>query len=323
MRGSLMRLFTQSKHVEVLTEFTKDKDAAEVYTALVDRQISPQLVRYWRSIFITNGGNLSKTDRELKEVREFVKPQPDDDFGRLDFIPKCARSILVIPDQHAPYHHPDMIPFLVAVRESFDPDLVVNLGDELDHHALSFHDSDPNLDSAGAELERAKVVMRELHDEFPDMLICHSNHGSMHFRRAKAHGIPVQMVKGYREILFPDRKRGKGWNWAYAWRVETPLGTVMFKHQASGTILADAAHNACNLVVGHQHGNYSVEYSASSAHLYWGMYCGCLIDKDSYAFAYGKHSLRKPVIGCAVILEGRPMLIPMVLGADGRWVGSL
>ena len=98
---------------------------------------------------------------------------------------------------------------------------------------------------------------------------------------------------------------------------------MLFKHQASGSILADAAHNACNLMVGHNQGNYSIEYTASSSHLYWGAYGGCLIDKDSYAFAYGKHSLRKPVIGCTVILDGRPLLVPMLLDKHGRWVGQL
>ena len=41
------------------------------------------------------------------------------------------------------------------------------------------------------------------------------------------------------------------------------------------------------------------------------------------AFAYGKHTLKKPIIGCSVILDGRPMLIPMVLDYNGRWIGRL
>lgn len=153
------------------------------------------------------------------------------------------------------------------------------------------------------------------------MLVCHSNHGSMTYRRAKAHGIPVQLVRRYRDIVFPGLD-ASGWSWADSWKVSTPLGLVMFKHQSSG-ILADAAHNGCNLVVGHSHGNFSVEYCASSAHLYYGCYSGCLVDKDSLAFAYGRLSKNKPIIGCTLILNGRPTLIPMVLKENGRWQGKL
>lgn len=324
MRGGLMRLFTEAQHANILKEFENDIDAAEIYTrelGLPGKIISRQVVQYWRKIFVENNGNMAKADRELKEQRVLLKPQPDDDIGNYSFIPKMAECILVIPDQHAPYQHPDTIAFLTAVRDQFQPDLVVNLGDELDYHAMSFHDSDPNLDSAGVELENGKVFLSVLHKEFPQMLVCHSNHGSMQFRRAKAHGLPVQLLKRYRDVLFPQHGAPE-WSWAHSWRVNTPLGEVLFKHQASG-ILGDAAHNACNLVVGHQHGNFSVEYSASSSNLYYGMYCGCLIDKDSMAFAYGKHSLRKPIIGCGVILNGRPILLPMVLRTDGRWIGRL
>ena len=228
---------------------------------------------------------------------------------------------MVIPDIHAPYQHPDTLPFLRAAKTQFNPDLVVDLGDELDYHAMSFHDSDPNLDSAGVELEKGKEFLNELYGLFPQVLVCHSNHGSMQFRRAKAHGIPVQLIKKYRDVIFPEHGAPE-WSWAHNWRINTPLGEVLFKHQASG-ILSDAAHNSCNLVVGHSHGNFSVEYSASSSHLYYGMYCGCLIDKDSMAFAYGKHSLRKPIIGCGIILNGRPILLPMVLDSGGRWIGRL
>jgi hypothetical protein len=211
--------------------------------------------------------------------------------------------------------------FLRAIKESFPIDLVVNLGDELDYHAMSFHDSDPNLESAGTELEMGKVLLRELHKLFPELLLCHSNHGSMVFRRAKAHGIPVQLIKRYRDIVFPEHG-APGWSWAYSWRVNTPLGTVMFQHQSSN-VLSDAAHNGCNLIVGHSHGNFGVDYSASSAHLYYGGYAGCLIDKDSLAFAYGKNSSKKPIVGCMVILNGRPMPIPMILNNEGRWIGQL
>lgn len=325
MRGSLMRLFTKNKHIEILAAFGCNVAAAREY----NRQLGPvnrtevtrQNVKYWRKLFIDNGGNMAKTDRELREVRVLKAPEPlyaDQVFD----AKREYRSILVIPDQHAPYQHQDALRFLKAVAAKFQPELVVNLGDELDFHALSFHDSDPNLDSAGAELEKGKKWLHKLHKQFPAQLICDSNHGSMSFRKAKAHGLPVQLIRGYREVVFPDGN-GQDWHWAESWRVKTPLGDVMFKHQPSGGILVDAAHNACNLVVGHHHGNYSIEYTASSSHLYFGMYSGCLIDKDSYAFAYGKHSLRKPVIGCSVIVEGRPMLVPMVLNKKGRWNGSL
>ena len=320
MRGQLMRLWTKEEHIKCLEGCT-DTNAAKNYNEYHRGKVTPANVRYWRTIFMENSGNLSKTDRELKNQRATVKPQPDDDVGDTSFIPKCAQRILVIPDLHAPYQHPDTLKFLRAVKAEMQPDLVVSLGDELDYHAMSFHDSDPNLDSAGAELERGKRFLRRLLAEFPQVLVCHSNHGSMTYRRAKAHGIPVQLVRRYRDIVFPGLD-ASGWSWADAWKVNTPLGTVMFKHQSSG-ILADAAHNGCNLVVGHNHGNFSVEYCASSAHLYYGCYSGCLVDKDSLAFAYGRLSKNKPIIGCTLILNGRPTLVPMVLKENGRWQGKL
>ncbi len=321
MRGSIMRLFTEAQHVQILSAVQDDTDAAGQYSRLAGRAVSRQLVKYWRSIFIDADGNMAKADRELKETRVLLKPQPDDDIGNIADVPDVAHRIMVIPDMHAPYQHPDTLKFLRAVQREFKPDLHVCVGDELDYHAMSFHDSDPNLDSAGMELENGKKFLAKLYKDFPDMLVCHSNHGSMQFRRAKAHGLPVQLLKKYRDVLFPEHG-APNWSWAHSWRVNTPLGPVLFKHQASG-ILGEAAHNSCNLVVGHSHGNFSVEYSASSSHLYYGMYCGCLIDKDSMAFAYGKHSLRKPILGCAVILEGRPVLLPMVLDVNGRWIGRL
>lgn len=324
MRGQLMRLFSREVHAEVLAAHACDKAAAVDYNLRLPllslTKVTRQNVGYWRRVFAEDG-NMAKADRELIAKRSLKPAEPL--VGNQRFDPgRMYKRILHIPDAHAPYQHQDALAFLVAVRDKYKPDLVVNAGDETDKHAMSFHDSDPNLDSAGAELERAKVMLAAMAREFPEQLLCDSNHGSMHYRKAKAHGIPVQYLKTYRDILFPQGG-GDGWTWAESWRVRTALGDVLFKHQASGSVLVDAAHNQCNLMVGHNHGNFSVEYSASSERLYWGAYGGCLIDKDSLAFAYGKHTLRKPVLGCTMILRGMPVLIPMVLSSAGRWVGRL
>ncbi len=326
MRAPLRNLFSEAQHRSILGSYSCNVKAAEEYAGILntaeikDVAISRQLVKFWRQLYAEDT-TPAKVTKVAKAERKFKAPAPLGKGG-LYKPNKVFRSIVVMPDLHAPYHHAQALDFMTLVRDTFQPDLVINLGDEADKHAMSFHDSDPNLASAGDELERTIPVMKALHKIFPNMLLCDSNHGSMHYRKAKAHGMPVQYLKDYRDILLPN-VRSQGWQWAENWRVRTPMGDVMFKHQPSGPILTDAAHNLCNEVVGHHHGKFLIEYAASSARLYWGMYAGCLIDKDSLAFAYGKHTLYKPILGCAVIINGVPTLIPMLLDRDGKWVGHL
>lgn len=323
MRGQLAKLFTRAQHEAILTKNPDNAAAAAAYSAISGgKQITRQLVRYWRTVVLVNEGNQPRADEAIKGAeRKLRTPSPEDDIGILPDLSRTFQCILHIPDQHAPYQHPDALPFLKAVKAAFPIDLVVNAGDELDYHALSFHDADPNLDSAGTELEKGKVFMGDLERLFPEQLVCSSNHGSMVFRKAKHHGIPAQMIKSYREIIFPNGN-GQGWSWADEWMVNTPLGPVMFKH-SSNNILTDAAHNRCNILVGHSHSLFSTEYCASKDFLYWGSYGGCLVDSSAMAFAYGKLTLKKPIVGCTVVLEGRPVQIPMVLDNNGRWRGHL
>ena len=73
------------------------------------------------------------------------------------------KSILCISDQHAPYHHPDTLDFLAALKKEYKPDCIVNMGDELDWHSISFHDHHPDLRSPKDELTEAKVFLSRLH----------------------------------------------------------------------------------------------------------------------------------------------------------------
>ena len=79
------------------------------------------------------------------------------------------RRILFISDMHIPYHHKNLIPFLKSLKEKYNPTRIICLGDETDKHALSFHDSDPDLMSAGDELRAAIPIIQELHELFPEM----------------------------------------------------------------------------------------------------------------------------------------------------------
>jgi hypothetical protein len=53
------------------------------------------------------------------------------------------------------------------------------------------------------------------------------------------------------------------------------------------------------------------------------MIIGCLIEDSTIAFAYNKLNLKRPVIGSAVILNGIPKLIPMILDKKNRWTGEI
>ncbi|QBJ01039.1 hypothetical protein [Aeromonas phage MJG] len=290
-------------------------------------EVSPELCRYWAKQFDKTKKNgehyltLALANREIKKKRKVRKADKSDWDGELN--KSKHKSILVIPDQHAPYVHPDALEFLIAVAAKYKPDTVINLGDETDHHALSYHDSDPDLDSAGVELTKARVFLGALERAFPKMRLCHSNHGSMLHRKAKTHGIPADMIRTYREVLFPDGA-GQGWDWKFEHRLTLPNGDdVLFRHQASGDKLGAAAHERCNLVLGHEHGKFLIESASNGHNVYWAMQSGCLIDTESRAYAYGQLFKNKPVIGCSVIVDSLPQLVPMRLDSKGRWTGRL
>ena len=119
------------------------------------------------------------------------------------------KSILIISDQHIPHHHQDMMAFLRAIKKKYKPTRIVNIGDEIDGHAISYHSPNPDLASAGDELRKAVEVIHELEELFPKMDLVHSNHGSLVFRKALTHGLPKAFIKDYNDFL----EVGKGWKW--------------------------------------------------------------------------------------------------------------
>tara|TARA_Y100000296_G_scaffold86556_1_gene126705 strand:- start:140 stop:1084 length:945 start_codon:yes stop_codon:yes gene_type:complete len=226
--------------------------------------------------------------------------------------------ILLISDMHIPYHHPDTLPFLQYLKDKYQPTRVICLGDELDKHALSYHDSDPDLKSAGDELRAALPTISELEKMFPTMDIIDSNHGSLVWRKAKTHGIPRHYIKSYNQVL----EVGDGWKWHNDMTIDLPNGNKCYLHHGkSNNVTRVSQTMGMCTVQGHFHEIFKTEYWGNPNGLYWALQCGCLIDDESYAFSYNNVNLKRPVIGTGLIINSMPILEPMVLDSEGRWVG--
>lgn len=233
---------------------------------------------------------------------------------------KQDTRILVISDMHIPYHHKDAFKFLGKLKKVFKPTRVINIGDEVDNHGISFHDSDPDLMSAGDELIASRKYIKQLEKMFPRMDLVHSNHGSLSYRRGKAGGIPRHFLREYDDVLGV----GKGWKWHEEIVVNvSEHQDIIFRHQFSANVLKAAEQMGCCCVQGHYHSKFEISYTSSPRNLNWGMTVGCLIDKKSLAFEYNKLQVKRPILGVGVIENGLPMLIPMVLDKDGNWTGKI
>jgi len=114
----------------------------------------------WRKIAETLGKPKSSVsdllrDYYLSKFEERVSDMYDEPLPSNDELTEHDNSrILFISDLHFPFHHPNTFEFLQMLKDRYNPTRVICLGDETDKHAMSFHDSDPDLMSAGDELRK-------------------------------------------------------------------------------------------------------------------------------------------------------------------------
>lgn len=227
--------------------------------------------------------------------------------------------VLFVSDLHSPFMHPDTVGFLSSLKRKYRPDRVIFSGDEIDNHAISFHEKDPDLLSPSDELELAIKRLRPIYKLFPRADILESNHGSLVYRRGKFAGLPRSVFKSYREIISAP----KDWHWHFDLTIRMSNGQALYCHhgKSSKQGALSKTMGMCS-VQGHFHESFHITYWANSLGIYWDVHVGCLVDHKSLALAYARNNLKKPLIGCAIILNGLPKLLPMVLTKHGRWNGE-
>lgn len=233
---------------------------------------------------------------------------------------KNNKVICVVSDLHAPYMHPDAVAFLTAIKAKYKPTRVILSGDEVDLHALSYHDHDPDLDSVGTELTKAIECLKPLYKLFPKAEILESNHGSLVMRKALTNGMSRKFFKSPGEIL----EAPKGWTWHFDIHTVLPNGTNCYFHHSKGAnVKKNSQAMGSSFVQGHHHESFEIQYWGNPNALLFGMTVGCLVDPHALAMAYNKNNLRRPVLGIGLIIDSVAVLIPMTLNKKGRWNGKL
>lgn len=225
----------------------------------------------------------------------------------------------MIPDLHAPFIHRDALAFCQEIQDVHGTDTTVFLGDEIDSHAISNYQKDADGMSAGQEYEKAIEELQGWYKEFPDALICRSNHTDRAWNKMREIGLPEMFIPTVRDVL----KAPAGWEWAEHHR----MGDVVFEHGTNSggkyPYANAASANGVATVIGHHHGSFGMWWHTTPHIAIFGMACGCLIDTDAYAFAYGRGHKTKPIIGAGAVLDGQPVLFKMFMNRRGRWDGKL
>ena len=228
--------------------------------------------------------------------------------------------ILVISDEHNPYSHTDKISFLEAVKEKYNPTRVINTGDEVDNHYLNFHTKESKILNPTGEKQAAIEALQEMEKLFPKMDLLYSNHGDLTYRKAQAIGLLPDDIKDRKDRLHITAD----WTWYDNLEIELPTGSICyFTHDYSANVLNGSQKLGMSLVQGHFHTRYSLSYWSTPRHLHFALQMPCLIDTHSPAFNYINKFKGRILVGCAMIIDGMPKLIPLVKDRHGRWNGKV
>lgn len=219
-------------------------------------------------------------------------------------------KILVFADYHSPFQHKDALDFLADIARESKPDRVIINGDLTDSYNFSQYAKDLNTDSPVRELKKLQKDVGKLIKVFPKVIITDSNHDARLWRKAKIAGIPRELLLPYLTMIGADKA-----DWSLVPELTLTVDATreqwFFMHHMAGAALNSAKGLGSNVVLSHQHTKQGCYRSQGLKHSFWAVDTGCLIDEAKYAFAYQKLGQNKPVLGCALIEEGVPRIIPM------------
>ncbi|MBT6047741.1 MAG: hypothetical protein HOG49_13110 [Candidatus Scalindua sp.] len=220
------------------------------------------------------------------------------------------KNVLVIADTHLPFEQEGYLDFCLDVKKREKCGTIVHIGDLVDNHSISYHETDPDLWSPAREMEETDKLLQKWFKAFPELKLTRGNHDCLVDRKGKTAGLPKRCFRPYREI----------WNLPNKWEdaFDFEIDKVIYQHGTglSGKLahLNAAISNRASTVIGHCHSFAGIAFTASPRDCIFGMNVGCGINNKELAFAYGKDFPHKPIVSCGVVYNGEnPRLFRMPL----------
>jgi len=204
--------------------------------------------------------------------------------------------VLVIGDLHEPFTLDGYLEFCKEQHDKFNCNRVVFIGDIIDNHYSSYHETYVDGYGGGQELDLAINKIGKWYKAFPKATVITGNHDRIIMRKAQTSSIPSKWIKAYKDVL-----ETPGWNFTE----QIVIDDVLYVHGEGGTARSRMKKDLQSVVQGHLHLQAYTEYIVGRNYKIFGMQVGCGIDNSSYAMAYGRN-YGKPAIACGVILnEGK------------------
>ena len=219
-------------------------------------------------------------------------------------ITKTENRILEIGDLHCPFDLDAYLQHCIDTYNNYNCNKVVFIGDVIDSHYSSYHETDPDGMGGGDELDLAITRLQKYYKAFPKADVMIGNHDRIIMRKAFTGGIPKRWIKGFSEVLGTP-----GWNFTD----RVIYDGVQYVHGEAGTARTKCKSDMMSTVQGHLHTQMYVEWVVGANFKIFGKQIGCGVDHDAYALAYAKRG-KKPAIGCGVTIGGHTSFnVPMNL----------
>ena len=214
-----------------------------------------------------------------------------------------VRNVLVIGDLHEPFCLDAYINFCYNNYLKYNCNQIIFIGDIIDNHYSSYHETNPDGLSGGDELDLAIEKISKWYKTFPEAIVILGNHDRMVMRKAQTSDIPKKWIKSYKEVLGVP-------NWQFMERYVQD--DVQYIHGEGGTARTKCRADMMNTVLGHLHTQCYTEHYVGQNYRIWGTQTGCGINHESYAMAYAKYG-KKPAIGCVVVLNNGQIPINLLM----------